>query len=130
MPKPIHTKEEYDFAKSELSRLWGSEAGTEAQVEAETWAILIDVYERAKLKPNAIDPVDYIKAEMEMNGRSKADLGALIGATRVSEILGRRRKLSISMIRALSEKWGIPADLLIADYALTDSAHAERSKVA
>ena len=122
MPKPIHSEEEFQFAKTELARL----LDTESNSDAETWAILIDVYERSKLKPNAVDPVEYIKAEMDLNGRSKADLAALIGPTRVSDILERRRKLSISMIRALSEKWGIPASLLIADYPVASAGRAGR----
>lgn len=126
MPKPIHTEEEYQFAKTELARLLGADSNS----DAETWAILIDVYERSKLKPNTVDPVEYIKAEMDMNGRSKADLAAVIGPTRVSDILERRRKLSISMIRALSEKWGIPASLLIADYPVAMTGCPGRYKAA
>ncbi len=116
MPKPIHTEVDYQFAVGEIGRLWGAPEGSDAQDELEVWAILVDAYERAQVKPGAVDPVDIIKAEMDMAGRTKADLAAVIGPTRVSDILERRRSLSLGMIRALSREWGIPADLLIADY--------------
>ncbi|WP_293899078.1 hypothetical protein [Phenylobacterium sp.] len=66
--------------------------------------------------PSAVDPVAVILADMEMNGRSRADLAAILGQNRATEIIGRRRALTLQMIRRIHREWQIPADMLIAEY--------------
>jgi HTH-type transcriptional regulator/antitoxin HigA len=125
MLKAIYNEDDYNFAMAEVARLWGAEPGSQAQGELEVWGILIDAYEHTLIKPARLDPVEVIKAEMDMSGRTKADLAAIIRANRVSEILERRRPLTLAMIRAISETWGVPADLLIADYVTSPPAAPE-----
>jgi len=64
---------------------------------------------------------------MDMSGRTKADLAAIIGANRVSEILDRRRPLTLPMIRAISEHWELPTDLLVADYPINRTHNSGRT---
>ena len=115
-PKPIHTASDHNAAMAEVERLWGSRAADDVQRLAD-WGELIDLYEARQIRPaQGLDPVAIIRAEMEMNGRSRADLAALVGQNRATEILGRKRPLTLPMIRRLVSAWGIPADLLIAAY--------------
>jgi HTH-type transcriptional regulator / antitoxin HigA len=89
-------------------------AGTREADELDLWATLVDVYEQqhdAILPP---DPIEAIRFRMEQEGLTPRDLVPLLGSrSRVSEVLSRRRPLSLSMIRALHEHMGIPADVLI-----------------
>ena len=125
--KPIRTEDDYQDAMGELGMLWGAEGGSEAHGRLEVLGMLVDVYEKSLMKPQAkLDPVEVIKAEMDMNGRSRADLAGLIGANRASEVMAKRRALTLPMIRALVEAWNIPADLLIADYPTQAAGRVSR----
>jgi len=126
MLKAIHNEDDYAFAMAEVARLWGAETGSDAQNALEIWGILIDAYEQARIKPRRLDPIEVIKAEMDMSGHTKSDLAALIRANRVSEILERRRPLTLPMIRAINATWGVPTDLLVADYPLNRHAAGGR----
>ena len=115
-PKPIHNAVDHKAAMAELERLWGSEDPSDIQRLAD-WGELIDLYEARRIKPaRGLDPVTIIRAEMEMNGRSRADLAAILGQNRATEILNRKRPLTLQMIRRLVREWGIPADMLILEY--------------
>lgn len=129
MLRAIHNEDDYHFAMAEVSRLWGAEPGSAAAAEPKVWGILLDACENALITPTRLDPVDVIKAEMDMNGRTKADLAAIIRANRVSEVLDRRRPLTLPMIRAISEQWGVPTDLLISDYPTKRSTSTNRRSV-
>jgi HTH-type transcriptional regulator / antitoxin HigA len=115
-PKPIHSVAELRAAMAEVERLWASEDAADVRRLAD-WGELIDLYEARQIKPaRNLDPVAVIRAEMEMNGRTRADLAAVIGQSRATEILSRKRPLTLAMIRALVGAWGVPADLLIGEY--------------
>ena len=121
MLKAIHNEDDHSFAMAEVARLWGAEPGSDAAGELEVWGILVEAYEHALIMRGRLDPVEVIKAEMDMSGRTKADFAAIIGADPVSEILDRRRPLTLRMIRAISEHWELPTDLLVADYPVDRS---------
>ncbi|PII39672.1 XRE family transcriptional regulator [Sinorhizobium meliloti CCBAU 01290] len=73
----------------------------------------------------APEPVELIKAHMEMFGRTQADLAALFGSrSRASEILSKRRALTVDMIRRLHKEWGIPTDCLVEPYHLVEPERA------
>lgn len=113
---PIHSEAELKAAKAEIARLWDAESDEDVQRLAD-WAELVDVFEARLIKPaRSVDPVAVIHAEMEMNGRSRADLAAIVGQSRATEILSRKRPLTLSMIRAIHKAWDIPADMLIDEY--------------
>jgi antitoxin component HigA of HigAB toxin-antitoxin module len=115
-PTPIRTELDYQSALAEVGRLWDALPGSTAEADLEHWGILIDLYEAATLRPNRVDPVEVVKAEMEMNGRTRRDLAAIIGENRATEVLSRRRALTLPMIRRLCAEWDIPADLLVPAY--------------
>src|SRR5438132_8331128 len=112
--KPIRTKKDYETALAEVERLWGAKIGTPDGDRLDILATLIDAYEAAHYPMDPPDPVEAIKFRMEQQGLTRKDLEPLIGTrTRVAEVLNRKRNLSISMIRRLHERLGIPAEVLI-----------------
>lgn len=115
---PIHSDAELTLAKREIERLWDARSEAKVQRLAD-WAELVDTYETRQIKPAAsLDPVAVIRAEMTMNGRTRGDLAILVGQSRATEILNRKRPLTLPMIRALHREWGIPAEMLIGEYAM------------
>jgi len=114
--RPIHNADELAVAKDEIARLWDATSDEDLQRLAD-WADLVDRYEASQIElPRDVDPIAVIAAEMEMNGRTRSELAALIGQNRATEVLARRRSLTLPMIRAINRAWGVPADLLIAEY--------------
>ena len=112
--KPIRTKADYARALVEVERLWGAKSGTRDGDRLDILATLIDVYETEHYPIDRPDPVEAIKFRMEQLGLTRKDLEPLIGTrTRVSEVLNRKRSLSIGMIRRLHEHLGISAEVLI-----------------
>lgn len=112
--KPIRTKADYDRALREVKRLWGAELGTPEGDRLDVLATLIDAYESKQFPIDPPDPIEAIRFRMEQQGLTRKDLESMIGSrTRVSEVLARKRNLSIAMIRRLHEGLGIAADVLI-----------------
>src|SRR5260221_13916147 len=100
--KPIRTKRDYEAALKEVERLWGAKSGTRDGDRLDVLATLIDAYEAEHHPMDPPDPIEAIKFRMEQQGLTKKDLAAIIGPrARVSEVLGRKRPLSIAMIRRL-----------------------------
>ena len=117
--KPVRDDASHAAALAEIDRLWDSAPGTPEADRLSVWVILVDAYEAERWPITPADPIDTIKAEMDMNGRTQADLAALIGSqSRASEILNRRRRLTVEMIHKLVDAWGLPADWLVRPYAL------------
>ena len=112
--KPIRNAADHDAAIAELKRLWGSKAGTPDGDRLDVLATLIDAYEAQHEPMDRPDPIEAIQFRMEQQGLTRKDLEPLLGTrTRVSEVLNRKRALSIGMIRRLHAKLGIAADVLI-----------------
>ena len=112
--KPLRSKDYYEEALAEVEALWGAKAGTPEGDRLDILATLIDVYETAHYPMKVPDPVQAIEFRMEQQGLTRKDLEKILGSrTRVSEVLNRRRGLSIEMIRKLHAKLHIPADVLI-----------------
>jgi HTH-type transcriptional regulator / antitoxin HigA len=112
--KPIRSEEDYEAAVAEVERLWGARSGTPEGDRLDVLATLIDDYESEHDPIDPPDPIEAIKFRMEQQGLTRKDLEKILGSrTRVSEVLGRKRGLSISMIRALHRQLGISADVLI-----------------
>jgi len=112
--KPIRKPRDYRAAMVEIERLWGSPSGTPQGDRLDVLATLVDAYEAKHYPMDPPDPIEAIKFRMEQQGLTRKDLAKILGTrTRVSEVLNRRRNLSITMIRRLHEKLGIPADVLI-----------------
>ena len=112
--KPIRNEKDYERALAEVEVLWGAKAGTPKGDRLDILATLIEAYETEHYPMDPPDPIEAIKFRMEQQGLSRKDLEEILGTrTRVSEVLNRKRGLSINMIRALHEKLGISAEILI-----------------
>jgi len=115
--RPIKTKSDYRRALREVERLWDAEPGTEAGDRVDVLVTLIEAYETAHHPIPAPDPVSAIAFMMEQKGLSRRDLEPAIGSRgRVSEVLTRKRPLTLPMVRALSALLDIPTDVLVQPY--------------
>lgn len=115
--KPIKTEADYERALERLELIFDAKKGTDEGDELEVLGILIEKYENEHFPIALPDPIEAIKFRMEQLGYSQADLAKVVGLkSRASEILNKRRKLSLEMIRQLHEKMNIPTDVLIQAY--------------
>ncbi|BCH26599.1 helix-turn-helix domain-containing protein [Mesorhizobium sp. L-8-3] len=112
--KPIRTEADYEASLAEVERLWGAKSGTPDGDRLDVLATLIEVYEAKHYPIDPPDPIEAIKFRMEQQGLTRKDLEPIFGTrNRTSEILNRKRGLSIEMIRSLHDKLGISAEVLI-----------------
>jgi len=115
--KPIKTKRDYQTAMQRLEAIFDSRPGTPEGDELEVLSILIEKYENENFPIGLPDPIEAIRFRMEQLGYNQADLAKVVGLkSRVSEILNRKRKLTLEMIRQLHEALNIPTDVLIQSY--------------
>ena len=112
--KPLRSERDYARALIDVERFWGAKSGTPNGDRLDILATLIDAYETEHDRMDPPDPIEAIKFRMEQQGLTRKDLERVLGTrTRVSEVLNRKRGLSINMIRQLHQKLGISADVLI-----------------
>jgi HTH-type transcriptional regulator/antitoxin HigA len=119
--RPVRTEDDYDWALAELARYFEREPepGSPEADRFDVLSELVAAYENRHYPVPEVDPVDVIRAVMAERGFVQADLAELFGSrSRASEVLGRKRPLTIEMIRALATAWSIPADLIIRPYPL------------
>lgn len=115
--KPIKTKKDYTAALERLEVIFDAKPGTAEGDELEVLGILIDKYEKEKYPIDYPDPIEAIKFRMDQLGYSQSDLARVVGLkSRASEILSKKRKLTLEMIRQLHQELGIPTDVLIQNY--------------
>ncbi len=115
--KPIKTKKDYSLALERLEKIFDAKKGSPEGDELEVLSILIEKYENEHFQVGMPDPIEAIKFRMEQLGYSQSDLAKIVGLkSRASEILNRKRKLSLDMIRELHDKLKIPTDVLIQAY--------------
>ncbi|MBP6624747.1 MAG: helix-turn-helix domain-containing protein [Chitinophagaceae bacterium] len=115
--KPIRTDKDYNKALKRLELIFDSKKGSKEGDELEVLGILIDQYENEHFPIDLPDPIEAIKFRMEQMGFNQSDLAKIIGLkSRASEILNRKRKLSLEMIRQLNHSLKIPTDVLIQPY--------------
>ena len=124
--KPIRTDEDHRAALAEIDACWGAPEGTEEGDKLDVLLALVEVYE-AKRWPIDIDenfdPIDVLHHAIEEFGHTQVELAELLGSrSRASEILSRRRALTVEMIHKISEAWKIPADLLVRPYRIERAA--------
>ena len=113
-PKVIKNEAEYEAALAHLATLMDAEPGSPQEQDLELFALLIEQYEQEHYPIDPPDPVEAILFRMEQEGLTRRDLAAYIGSpSKVSEVLNRKRPLSLSMIRALHRGLGIPAEILV-----------------
>ncbi|PTN07969.1 type II toxin-antitoxin system HigA family antitoxin [Mangrovibacterium marinum] len=115
--KAIKTEDDYNQALKRLDEIFHAPVDSPEGDEAEVLSILIEKYEEEHYAIDAPDPIEAILFRMEQMDMNKRDLAEIIGyKSRVSEILSKKRKLSINMIRKLHDKMNIPYESLITDY--------------
>lgn len=115
--KPIKTEKDYEQALQRLEAIFDAKPNTPEGDELEILGILIDEYEQTHFPIDMPDPIEAIKFRMEQMDYNQNDLAKVIGLkSRASEVLNRKRKLSLSMIRNLHNKMNIPTEVLIQPY--------------
>jgi HTH-type transcriptional regulator/antitoxin HigA len=120
---PIKTNADFRAALAEIERLWDAEPETPDGDRLDILMTLVEAYERRDHPMPPADPIAAIEFMMEQRGLTRADLEPLIGSSgRLSEVLNRRRALSVSMIRRLSVELRIPAEILIQPYDIQRAA--------
>lgn len=118
--KPIKTEADYREALKQLEKIFDAPIGTPENDEADILSLMIDEYEKKHYPIEAPDPIEAIKIRMEEMQLKQVDLIDAIGSKgRVSEILNRKRKLTVEMIRNLSKRLSLSPELLITDYQLS-----------
>jgi HTH-type transcriptional regulator/antitoxin HigA len=123
--QPIRSDEEHRAALREIDRLWGAQLGSPDGDKLDILVTLVEKYEERRwpIKDPKWDPVDVLHYAIDELGHTQSELAELLGSrSRASEILARRRALTVEMIHAVSTNWKIPADLLVKPYRLAQSA--------
>jgi HTH-type transcriptional regulator/antitoxin HigA len=124
--RPIRNDKDHRAALVEIEKLWGSPVGTEAGDKLDVLATLVEAYEdrRWPLKSRRrFDPVDVLHYAIDELGHTQAELARILGSrSRASEILTRRRPLTLEMIQKIVANWKVPADLLVQPYRVATAA--------
>jgi HTH-type transcriptional regulator / antitoxin HigA len=118
--RPIRTDQDHRAALAAIEASWGAPDGTEEGDKLDVLLALVEIYE-AKRWPIEIDetfdPVDVLRYAIDELGHTQAELAELLGSrSRASEVLSRRRALTVEMIHKIGAAWKIPADLLVRPY--------------
>ena len=114
---PIRNEKDYQNALERLELIFDAKKDTEQGDELEILSILIDRYENENFPIGMPDPIEAIKFRMEQMGMKQKDLAEVVGfKSRVSEILSKKRKLTLDMIRKLNTTLHIPTEVLVQDY--------------
>jgi len=115
--KPIKNEEDYMHLLSYIENLMNAKPNTPQMDELEVLTTLVESYEEQHYKIEAPDPIEAIKFRMEQEGLKQKDLISIVGSkSRVSEILNKKRKLTLEMIRNLHNQLHIPIESLFLDY--------------
>jgi len=118
--RPIKTENDYKIALKRLEDVFDAPIGTLESDEADILGLMVDEYEKKHYPIDTPDPIEAIKIRMEEMQLKQVDLiDAIGGKSRVSEILSRKRKLTVEMIRNLTKRLNLSPELLITDYQLT-----------
>jgi HTH-type transcriptional regulator/antitoxin HigA len=112
--KPVKTKKDYQNALKRIEELWEAKPNSPEADELDILATLVEAYEAKNFSINAPDPVEAIKFRMEQLGLKQVDLAEYMGGkNRVSEVLNRKRGLTVKMIKNLNKHLNIPPESLL-----------------
>lgn len=123
--RPLRTEADYDWALAEIEAYFDEEpeAGSPDADRFDVLARLIESYENEHWPIGKADPIELIRYTMDLKGWGQNDLARIVGSrSRASELLNRKRPLTLAMIQRLNSEWGIPAEALIAPYSVNDAA--------
>ena len=117
--RPIKTEKDYNKALERLEQIFDAPVNSKEGDEAEILSLLIDSYENKFYPIEAPDPIEAIKIRMEeMNIKQKDLVGVIGGKSRVSEILNKKKRLTVEMIRKLEKLLHLSASILVNNYRL------------
>ena len=124
--QPVRTDKDHKAALAEIESSWGASEGSERGDKLDVLLALVEIYE-AKRWPidlsKRFDPIDVLNYAIDELGHTQAELAELLKSrSRASEILSRRRPLTVDMIHKISKAWKIPADLLVRPYRIERAA--------
>lgn len=123
--RPIRTDKDHRTALAEIEKLWGASKGTPEGDKLDILVTLVETYEERRWPLRSrrrFDPVDVLRYAIEELGHSQAELAEILGSrSRASEVLARRRPLTLEMIQKINASWKIP-DLLVQPYRLAANA--------
>lgn len=120
--RPIRNEEDYETALEEIETLWDATPNSPEADRLDVLVMLVEAYEEKHYPILPPDPIEMILHVMDARGLTRRDMEPYLGTrARVSEILNRRRPLTLTMIRRLQSGLGIPADILVQPYALQRS---------
>lgn len=118
--RPIRSDEDHAAALAQIERLWNAPEGSQDGDRLDVLTTLVEAYEARRWPIEAPDPVDVLRHAIEEQGRSQIELGEILGSRpRASEVLARKRALTVDMIHKISTRWHIPAELLVKPYPLS-----------
>ena len=123
--RPLRIEADYDWALAELEAYFDNlpEPGSAAADRFDVITDLVNAYEARHYPIDNLDPVDFLDGYMQNHGYGRADLAGVLGSTsRASEIMLRRRPLTLAMIRRLVETWSVPVEALVKPYATQPAA--------
>jgi HTH-type transcriptional regulator / antitoxin HigA len=124
--RPIRTDEDHRAALAAIDACWGAPEGSEEGDKLDVLVALVESYESRRWPidhDRRFDPIDVLHYAIDELGHTQSELAELLGSrSRASEILSRRRALTVDMIHKLSEAWKIPADLLVRPYRVHSAA--------
>ena len=113
--KPIKTGRDYRKALKEIDNLWDAKPNTSMGDRLDVLVTLVQAYEQKHYKVDPPDPIEAIKFRMEQLDLKPSDLAKILGGrSRVSEVLNKKRKLTVEMMRSLRKHLAIPAESLLA----------------
>ena len=118
--KPIHSEKDYDAMLARIETLFDAEPGTAESDELDVLFLIVEDYENRCYPIEPLDPVEFIKFTMEIRGEGQKELSKLLKSrSRASEILNRKRPLTLDQIRTISKAWNVPAEAMIHEYELS-----------
>ena len=123
--RPIRTEREHRAALKEIDACWGAKEGSDDGDKLDVLLALVDVYEERRWPikvDETFDPIDVLQYAIEELGHTQSELSELGSRSRASEVLSRRRALTVEMTHKIGEAWKIPADLLVRPYKIKGAA--------
>jgi HTH-type transcriptional regulator / antitoxin HigA len=124
--RPIRTDKDHRAALVEIDKLWGASSGSPEGDKLDILVTLVENYEERRWplrRRRRFDPVDVLRYAIEELGHNQAELADILGSrSRASEVLARRRALTLEMIQKINASWKIPADLLVQPYRVAAKA--------
>jgi HTH-type transcriptional regulator / antitoxin HigA len=113
--RPIKTGRDYRNALKEIEKLWDAKPNSPREDRLDVLVTLVEAYEQKHYRIEPPDPVEAVKFRMEQLGLKSADLAKILGGrSRASEVLNKKRKLTVEMMRSLRKHLGVPAESLLA----------------